>query len=424
MAAAYLLQATHAVSLFESRDRLGGHVRTVSVESGPDAGLSLDLGFMVYNEAHYPLFCQWLKELGPFESAPSEMSFSYHDPDRDFHYALNFGIPRQETTQANIHRPLQPPPASLRGMLNDIFRFTREARAAYRENRLASLTLGEYLEMSQCSRELAESYVIPMASCLWSTPPQEVKNFSAQAVIGFYENHGILSFDSNMDWQSLRGGSQCYVTAFQNQFSGELLLNCPVHQVERNAAGQGVSVTHGATKVTETFDQVILATHADESLALLNKPGETMQHLLDQWHYSRSHGVLHRDSSVLPPESSQAAWNFCLESGTSNHYSMTYDLNRLQDLGKTEHRYLFSLERKGHIDEENIIMEVPFTHPSYPLNAFQYQKALREHNRSSNVIVCGSYLGAGFHEDAIRSGFEAALSAGAQLPSGWTPWDS
>jgi uncharacterized protein len=424
MAAAYLLQSTHAVSLFESSDQLGGHVRTVTIESGPDAGLPLDLGFMVYNETHYPLFCQWLQELGPFESAPSEMSFSYHEPDSDFHYALNFGMSRRESTRTSIPRDHEPPPANLRGMLNDIFRFTRKARLDYREGRLESLTLGEYLEESYCSPKFAEAYVIPMASCLWSTPPQDVKAFSAQAVIGFYENHGILSFNSNMDWQAIRGGSHRYVAAFQDQFSGTLRLNCPVRHVERRATGRGVSVTHGAPAVTEVFDRVILATHADESLALLANPTETERDLLDQWHYSRSQGVLHTDTSVLPPERSQAAWNFRLESGSSNHFSMTYDLNRLQPLGKTERRYLFSLEREGHIDEKSVIAEVPFTHPSYPLKASQHQETLRKHNRTSSVMVCGSYLGAGFHEDAVRSGFEAALSAGAQLPQTWTAWDS
>ncbi len=419
MAAAYLLQATHAVTLFEARDRLGGHVHTVTLEQGADRGLKLDLGFMVYNTNHYPLFCNWLKALGNFESAPAEMSFSYHEPDTGFHYALNFG--------ASEDKPLTEPPdpstdaaqKNLRSLINEIVRFTRQARRDLCAGRLEDLTLGAYLDQA-CSPELAARYVIPMAAGLWSTPSHEVTAFSAGAVIRFYENHGILSFQTDMQWQALRGGSHRYVAAFQNQFPGELRLGCPVQAVHRSASDPKVWVTlPGAEKKPEPFDQVILATHADQALALLTDATEEERRVLSAWQYSRSHGILHTDESVLPPSGSQAAWNFTHDAASPGHYSMTYDLNRLQPLGDTQHRYLFSLERQAPINESAIIGEVPFTHPSYPLQAERHQQALRRLNQNNPVVFCGSYLGAGFHEDAVRSGMEAAQTVGAQLPADW-----
>lgn len=403
---AYLLQQNHQVTLLEHNPYLGGHTNTVVIPSGPDAGLAVDTGFIVLNDQTYPLFRSFLARLG-VATRKAEMSFGFQCRQTGLVYAgTSLGglfAQRRNLVSPGFYR-----------FLREIARFGRQARQDLAEKRVPAVTLAEYLRLGQFSPVMVENYLLPMAAAIWSTPALRVGDFPAEAFLRFFGNHGLLSFHQRPQWQTVVGGSFAYVKAFRRGFAGDLRLNAGVAKVFRERGGVRLQYAKGGS---EHFDQVVIATHADQALGLLGDPSPEEQRVLGAWSYQRNHTVLHTDASLLPKQpAARAAWNFTREAGDSGSRPVfvTYDMNLLQGLSAREH-YCVTLNRQERFRPETVIAELDYRHPQYSFASLATQAELHLLNGRRRSWFCGSYFGYGFHEDAVRSAVAVGRALGGEL---------
>ena len=409
LVAAHLLRSSADVTLFEARDRIGGHVRTVEVE-GPDGrSVAVDTGFIVYNEHNYPLFSRLLHTLG-VETQPSDMSFSVRC-DRT-------GLEYNGSTLSQIfsqRRNLLSLPF-LR-MLKDIVRFNREAPEAV-GNGAAGLTLGEYVEAAGYSARLSEHYLVPMGSALWSIPRSQVLEMPAAFFVRFFENHGMLTVDDRPEWRVVTGGSRRYVDALVAPFRSRIRTGTPVERVERRA--------DGVTVDGEAFDHVVLACHSDQALALLADPTPAEEEILGALPYQANDVVLHTDTSVLPrAPMAWGSWNYHVRGGADDPATVTYNMNMLQSLpGPTT--YCVTLNATDAIDPGRILCRARYHHPVYTTRGFEAQRRHHEisgrpsdgggrNDGGGRTHYCGAYWGYGFHEDGVRSAVRVAADLGVDV---------
>ena len=403
--AAHLLQKTRRVSLFEAGDYLGGHTHTIPIPDGPDAGTPVDTGFIVFNEATYPHFIRFLAEL-EVPSRLSEMSFGFHCRQTGFAYAGNDlnGLFAQRT---NLFSP------RFYRFLLEIARFSKQGLAdLQREEQLGSLR--EYVRRHQYMPFMVDNYLKPMAAAIWSAPTGQILDFPARSFLLFFKNHGLLSLRNRPAWRTVAGGSSSYVKAFTNRFTGSLHLRSPIRKITRTPDGVRLEL---ADRSIEHFDEVVIAVHADQAFSLLADPTPDEKRLLAPWRYEANSTVLHTDISVLPPmRRAWACWNFKRDgnAGPEQPAFVTYSMNLLQGL-TTEHQYLVTLNRPSAYDERQVIARMIYHHPVYTERSMATQAGLPSLNGVNNTCFCGSYFGYGFHEDAVRSSYQAV----ARLGRGW-----
>ncbi len=405
LATAYLLRDRCEVLLFEGGDHVGGHVATFVIPSGPDRGLPLDLGFMVMNRRRYPLFYRLLEDLGIAEVGESEMSFGYWEEATGFQYALN--LDRRGELARRFNRGVPAPPArELTDMLPAIVRLQRAAAGFLEAPAEGDPAVRDFLEAHRLHGDVVDRYLVPMAAAIWSMDPAHVLDFPARPLLTFLDNHALLSPDEGVRWEHVHGGARRYVEA--------LLETLPPGTVRREAVraarrcGQGVElVTAGGARLLA--DRVVLACHADEARALMADATPAELDALAAWRYQRNVAVLHTDEAVMPPRrSAWASWNFVREAGAGPRLAVNYHLNRLQGHVDAQAQYFLSLNRRGHVDESKVLARVAFTHPVYGVESFRAQERLRALSASGRVLFCGSHLGLGFHEDAVRSAHDVA----------------
>lgn len=404
--AAYLLQRRHIVTLFEKNDYVGGHTHTVVIDQGPDAGTPVDTGFIVFNDRTYPNFIRFLSQLG-IAGHKTDMALSFECRRTGLYYA-GTNLDGLFAQRRNLLR------ASFWRFLAEIVRFCRTTDKHLRQGTLRNLTLGEYAQRERFGTDVLEQFVFPMASAIWSTPNTEMKDFPAESLARFYDNHGLLSLRNRPTWYFIPGGSHQYVKAFLRGFRGKVLANCGVAAVRRTESGVALKLADGAE---ETFDRVVIAAHADEARALLADASPEEARLLSVWEYAANHTVLHCDTSLLPPAASAwGAWNYLRGAGveTDSRLTVTYYMNRLQCLEAQRH-YCVTLNPAPAIPRERVIEAMNYTHPMYSIEAMATQDQLRRLNGQRNTFFCGSYLGYGFHEDGVRSAVDVARSFGISL---------
>lgn len=395
--AAHRLQKTHDVTLLEQSDYLGGHTHTIAVPDGPDAGTPIDTGFIVFNEATYPHFIRFLEELG-VPSRRTEMSFGFQCVQSGLVYAGNDlnGLFAQRSNLIN--------PQFYRFLL-EIGRFSRQATLDLDTGQDLG-TLEQWTRRHRFLPYMVENYLKPMAAAIWSCPAGQVAAFPARAFLLFFRNHGLLSFRNRPSWRTVSGGSWSYVKAFTGKFTGTIRLGAGVERLDRTDDGVLVTCKEG---VRERFDQVVIATHADQALQLLGDPTPEERRLLGPWRYEANSTVLHTDLSVLPPmRRAWACWNFRREAGkgADRPVYVTYGMNLLQGL-TTQRQYLVTLNRPGNYDESTVIARMIYHHPVYTADSMATQPELSSLNGVNHTWFCGSYFGYGFHEDAVRSSVQA-----------------
>ncbi|MBI1388377.1 MAG: NAD(P)-binding protein [bacterium] len=404
--AANILQRRHNVTLFEKNSRLGGHVNTIEIENGPDAGTAVDTGFIVFNDRTYPLFNRLLSQL-EVTARPSDMSFGFHDEASDFYYA-GMGWRNLLARKRNALSP------SFWSLLIGIDRFGREGRRALKEENLEGVSLGEFVIQKQFSPFVIQNYIAPMAAAIWSTPAERVLEFPAGALLSFYENHGLLNLSEVPCWRTVTGGSREYIRAFVTRFQGRIVTGAKIERVERGEQGVTLRFQGGEP---QRFDKVVMAAHADESLALLADPSPDERRLLGAWRYEKNLAILHTDASVMPARrAAWASWNYTREKGPGAHgaATLTYWMNRLQGL-KTRDPYFVTLNRFGAIDESKVIRRIEYSHPGYTFQSIASQRELPSLNGINHTYFCGSYFSHGFHEDAVRAGAGVAHCFGLEL---------
>ncbi len=403
LGAAYLLQRRHQVTLFEQASWVGGHAHTVEANGQP-----VDTGFIVYNETNYPLLTRLFRELG-VQTAPTDMSFGMHNAATGVAYSSR-GLGGLLARPRNLFSP------RLYRMIRELGRFNRLARAALAENRHGDITLGEFLEGHGFTDVLKLDYIVPMSAAIWSAPPGRMLGFPALTFFRFFHNHSLLSYSPDVPWRTVVGGSREYVRALIKPMAGRVQCNCPVRAVTRLPDAVRLSF---ADRPDETFDQVVIATHADQALRLLADPSDEERRLLQRFPYQANRVVLHGDTSVLPPyRRAWASWTVDMPSAEQldQPIAMTYDMNRLQNIPLPQ-RYLVTLnppQRWQPGAAGPIYYQTDYTHPAYDNESFRVQPELVRLNGQRLTYFCGAYFGYGFHEDGLRSGVEVARALGVE----------
>lgn len=403
---ARLLHSQHDVTLYEAADYVGGHANTVRVEIGGKS-VFVDTGFMVFNRVTYPSFCRLLEML-EVESQPSDMSFSVSCDRTGLEYqgsSLN-GLFAQ---RSNLIRP------SFYRLLSDILRFNRVGTKAFEQNSLlAHESVGGFLERHGFGAWLVSHYLVPMTAAIWSGRPESIMDFPAHFLLGFFHNHGLMRILDRPKWRTIMGGSQTYVARLLAPLKDRILLDSPVESIRRTGRGVEVVNAHGV----ERFDQVVLATHADQSLQLLSDPSEAESDILSKFPYQQNNAILHTDLHQLPSRrQAWASWNYRVASSHLPNATVTYDLNRLQRLG-LESPLLLTLNPVQSPCEQKVIRRFQYHHPCYSCDSVIAQK---QHAVISGLKqrthYCGAYWGYGFHEDGVRSAVTVANHFGIDLES-------
>ncbi len=392
LGAAHVLSRAHDVELFEQRDRPGGHVNTVRHD-----GLGLDTGFIVHNEPNYPIFGRLLRELG-VATRRSEMSFSVSCGDCGLEWSGR--RPFAQGRRLADRRFLS--------LLNEVVRWLRTAEGALEDGSLEGRTLGAYVDERGYSQRFRRHFLMPLASALWSSSPERALDFPAAYGIRFFERHGMLGLRRHR-WRTVEGGAHTYVAAMLERLRGQVHLGLGVRAVRRDDSGVELVAEDGETR---RFDKVVLATHADRSLALLADPSDDERRLLGAWQYTRNEAVLHTDERFLPRVSAaRASWNYHVNG--SSKPTVTYYLNRLQRLDAQKH-YCLTLNRSDEIDPETTLMRTVYTHPLYTLESMAAQAELPVLSGRRHTEYAGAYHGYGFHEDGLASGVRAAAALGVK----------
>lgn len=402
LASAWLLSRKHEVTLFEANDYLGGHTHTHDVEQ---AGVRyrVDSGFIVHNPTHYPLLTQLFEQLGVV-SQPTAMSFSVHSEAS----GLEYNAATLDTLFCQRRNLLSP---RFLGMVRDLTRFYREAPALLsRPDDMTSL--GDYLRRHGYGAAFRDEHLIPMASAPWSSPPTQILQFPARYLVQFMANHQMLQISDRPQWRVVQGGSSTYVAAMRAQWSVSERLNCPVFSVTRT--GEGVCVDSAAG--VEHFEQIVLACHSDQTLALLGDASEREQSILGAMTYQANDAVLHTDASVLPRlRKAWAAWNAWLPRDRAPPCTVSYCMNLLQGVDSPA-PFVLTLNRSEAIDPEKVLARMHYQHPVYTAASVYAQTRKAEIQGARRTWFAGAYWGWGFHEDGMRSAVEVASSLGVHWP--------
>jgi len=411
LACAWYLRQAHEVVLFEAQDYLGGHTHTHDIELD-NTQYRVDTGFIVHNPAHYPLLHELFDKLG-VASQPTTMSFSV----RNAASGLEYNATTLDTLFCQRRNIVSP---RFLAMVRDLLRFYKEAPAVLSQPSPGP-SLGEYLAEHRYGAAFRDEHLVPMASALWSSPAEAILKFPAQYLVRFMANHQMLQVDGRPEWQVVQGGSRTYIEAMRKRWRVSERLSCPVYAVTREADGVRVRSLHGE----ETFDQVILACHSDQALALLGDANDAERDILGSIPYQANDTVLHTDASVLPKQrKAWAAWNALLPATPGEHCTVSYCMNLLQGID-SPCPLIVSLNQTASIDPAQILRRMSYAHPVYTEATVRAQARKAEIQGKRRTWFAGAYWGWGFHEDGMRSAVEVvaglqhtAESASADRPAG------
>lgn len=396
LGAAYSLAADHQVTLFEAEPRLGGHARTVM--AGKRGDQAVDTGFIVFNYANYPNLVSLFEDLD-VPVAQSDMSFSASLRGG----ALEYGLRDLKAVFAQKRNAVNP--RFLR-MLRDILYFNAHALDRARD---PSQSLGDFLDEMGTGAWFRDYYLLPLSGAIWSTPAEKIMDFPAYALIRFFENHALLNHTGQHQWYTVQGGSVEYVRRMAAALVGmgaDLRTGCPVAGVRRRPGRADVRPEGGEW---ESFDDVIFATHSDDSLRLLTDPTPQEARALGAVAYQPNRVVLHNDVSIMPKRRAcWSSWNYTEDAGkVMNQIDLTYWMNSLQPIPQDDPLFV-TLNSTRAIREEAIFDEVTLRHPVYDLGALEAQAALAARNGTLNTWFCGAWMKNGFHEDGLASAVEVA----------------
>ncbi|MEO0435900.1 MAG: FAD-dependent oxidoreductase [Pseudomonadota bacterium] len=401
LACAHYLSLKHRVSVFEAGKRLGGHTATMDVRLGTRS-FAIDTGFIVFNDWTYPNFIALMDELG-ISSKPTTMGFSMRDEDSGLEYA-GTNLDALFAQRKNLLSP-----RFLR-MVKDILRFNKESIIDLESGALApEETLGDYLDRNGYSDGFKREYLIAMGSAIWSSDCSSMMEFPVQFFIRFFKNHGLLSVKNRPQWRVIEGGSREYLRPLCRRFEDRIHLDTPIEKIRRDAAG--VTLCHGDQE--QRFDQVVIATHSDQALTLLEKPSTAEKEVLGSLPYQSNDVVLHTDTRLLPENrKTWSSWNYRL--GVSNERAvLTYNMNILQGITAPE-TFCVTLNDTASINPHRILGRFNYDHPVFSLQGMAAQARWADINGVDNTWYCGAYWQNGFHEDGVVSALRVANALSEQ----------
>jgi predicted NAD/FAD-binding protein len=401
LSAAWLLSRAHEVVVYERAERLGGHSRTVRV--GPGA-TPVDIGFIVYNEVTYPNLVALFRHLG-VATQTSDMSFSVSIDDGRLEYA-GTTLRGLFVQPVNLLRP------RFWVMLRDLLRFYRAAPRDAQAMERDLVSLDAYLARKGYGAGFVQDHLLPMAAAIWCTPAGEIGAYPAAAFIRFCENHGLLKLRDRPVWRTVTGGSQAYVERLAAPLAGSVRLGCGVVAIRREERGVLLRDTEGGA---ERYDEVVIATHAPQALALLEDPSDSERALLGALRTAPNRVVLHRDARFMPRRrAAWASWNY-LGRGEGER-CVTYWMDRLQSLPAGTGPHFVTVNPPE--EPAAILHEACFAHPRFDAAAIRAQRALWTLQGTRQTWYCGAWFGAGFHEDGLQAG----LAVAEQLGGVRRPW--
>jgi predicted NAD/FAD-binding protein len=394
---AHFLHRKFDLTVYEKNDYPGGHTNTVSVSEGMRT-VMVDTGFMVFNHVTYPNLTRLFRETG-IATKLAPMSFSVQHLPSGLEFcgsSLNHLFAQRK----NLIRP------HFWKMILQINRFNREAMETLKSGQFDEITLSDYVRVKNYGDDFLNFYLVPMSSAVWSTPPELMLKFPAVTLLRFFHNHGFLGLHTQHPWFTVVNGAKSYVEKIIAPFREKVQLRRGAVAVRREKGRAKVTDLAGGT---ETFDQVICASHADQTLALLSDADEMERALLGEFKYQSNTALLHTDVSVMPKNKlCWASWNYRMDRGANGKIlpSTVYWMNSLQGVSDRQN-YLLSINGENSVNPDSILKRINYEHPVFSLGAIRAQKRLKNLNeRMTNVFFCGSYFRYGFHEDALTSALD------------------
>ena len=412
LSAAWLLSRTMRVTLYESEARLGGHSNTVVVP-GANGPVAVDTGFIVYNERNYPNLVALFDAIG-VRTAASEMSFAASLDGGRLEYSGS-GLNGLMGQRGNVVRP------RFWRMMRNILRFYREAPRLLERHDLDGVTLGDYLDRHHYGSAFVEDHLLPMGAAIWSMSARQMRDYPLLAFVRFFASHGLLNLVDRPAWRTVEGGSREYVQRLSAQFADTIRLQTPVARITRE---NGRVLVTDASGHTDSFTDIVIATHADQALRLLGDADAQERALLGAFRYTDNLAVLHSDDRLMPKRKRVwSSWNYIGEprSEGSQPLCVTYWMNRLQNLDN-RHPLFVTLNPTRAIAPDKSIESFHYTHPLFDQPALDAQKQLWRLQGQRNTWFCGAYFGFGFHEDGLQAGLAAAEDLG-DLRRPWTVGD-
>jgi predicted NAD/FAD-binding protein len=395
---AHFLHHKFNLTLYEKNDYAGGHTNTICIPE-ENRSVPIDTGFMVFNEVTYPNLTRLFREL-KVATKPTEMSFSVqHLPTR-----LEFcgtSLNHIFAQRKNLFRP------RFWKMILQINRFNSEAIETLNSAKFANMTLGDYVRTKNYGDDFLNFYLVPMSSAVWSTPPELMLEFPAIALLRFFHNHGFLGLHTQHPWFTVVNGAKNYVEKITVPFRDKIKLKSGAASVRRENSRVKVTDVSGQT---ETFDQVIFASHADETLKMLADANQQEKILLDEFKYQPNTALLHTDSSVMPKtKKCWTSWNYRIDRDANGKISPStiYWMNSLQNVSD-RHNYFVSINGENSVNPNSVLKRIQYEHPLFSLGAIKAQSDLPKLNQRVNnqIYFCGSYFRYGFHEDAFASALD------------------
>ena len=397
LSAAYYLSKKHKIDLFEKEDHFGGHSNTIEVPTKNNNLIYVDIGFIVFNLKTYPNLINFFNE-NNIEIEKSNMSLSVSVKGTKIEYCGK-GVNGIFINRSNL--------------LN--FKFIKmffEIISFYNKNQnydtIENITLEEYLNKKKLSKFFVDYHIIPMVAAIWSMPPNEAKQIPLNFFIKFFQNHGLFKLKNRPQWYTVKERSKSYVKKVLNCVSGEYYKNYEKKNIKRT--NSGVQVFYGSKSEFFTYDKVVIATHANEALKLIENPTKEEQSILSNFSYKRNIAYIHYDDNAMPVnKKAWSSWNTIVDKDESGNSSVTYWLNQLQNL-KTDRNIFLTLNPFFDIKKDKLFKKVEFMHPYFDQNTLNKQKNLIQLQDKKNILFCGSYFGYGFHEDGIKSTIEMLKS--------------
>ncbi len=406
LGAALALKDDHDVTVFEKQQRPGGHANTATVAypmpDGAARDVAVDTGFIVYNEKTYPNLCGFFDHLS-VETEWSDMSLGFSIDGARVEWACD-NLNKIFAQRRNIFRP------SFIRMARQVLKFNDEALAEFKAGMDGDISIEDWLDARGYSEEFKLWYLYPMAGAIWSTRSSAVADFSARALFGFYENHELFAgLGGAVQWRTVTGGSRQYVDKVMAVLGDRVRLGADVVRVEN---GGRVVFGDGAE---QQFDQVIIAAHSDEALALRPDADEETRALLSAIRYAPNTAYLHRDESLMPRNKlTWSSWN-AMTGGDAEAKgaSLSYWMNRLQNIDKATPLFV-TLNPVREPDPDLTFLSVDYAHPQYDAAAFAAQDSFDAVQGRGGIWYAGAWLGYGFHEDGLRAGVRVANALGSR----------
>tara|TARA_B100000965_G_scaffold278136_1_gene235944 strand:- start:1933 stop:3162 length:1230 start_codon:yes stop_codon:yes gene_type:complete len=386
LSAAYYLSKKYKVDLFEQEDYFGGHSYTYEIEENGKI-IPVDLGFIVFNELTYPNLIKFFKEINvPYEK--SDMSFSVSIKNTNIEYG-GTGLKAIFSNKSNIFN------LKFLKMIKEIISFYKTAPSLIK-TKIDDERLGDYLVKKNFSKYFTEYHLIPMVAAIWSMSFEKAKDMPLKLFLNFFTNHGLFKLKDRPQWYTVTNRSRTYVKRVTEKISGEIFKNYKVNKIIRSE--ENIRIMIGNEYLD--YDQVILATHADQSLNLIEEPTEQEKNILSKFKYVSNIAILHSDKNLMPKKKQAwSSWNSISYGGKT---CVTYWLNKLQNLNSNKN-YFLTLNPVQEVKYDTIINKVNFTHPYLNSENVKLQKDLNLLQGKKKTWFCGSYFGNGFHEDGIKS---------------------